>query len=211
MEGSRPLRATALLFANCEAGGLVGAWVAVNSESDVSAFPRLRARSGRRRGTNRRPRFHATRGLSAAIRPALQLANCASMSAPVSQPCIRDRAGVSRPPCSAGLPGNRAARPRLRGKGDSPASRYIAAGSRATSALLAARSGCARPGRREARCDAIAGVRGRLLGRTAWLRRCGPLGRPPGVFGAVIIRSHGFVQGGGGPGGGGGFRSRGGA
>ena len=74
MEGSRPLRATALLFANCEAGGLVGAWVAVNSQSDVSAFPRLRARSGRRRGTNRRPRFHATRGLSAAIRPALQLA-----------------------------------------------------------------------------------------------------------------------------------------
>ena len=116
MEGSRPLRATALLFANCEAGGLVGAWVAVNSQSDVSAFPRLRARSGRRRGTNRRPCFHATRGLSAAIRPALQLANCASMSAPVSQPCIRDRAGVSRPPCSAGLPGNRAARPRLRGR-----------------------------------------------------------------------------------------------
>ena len=45
-----------------------------DSQSEAPAFQRLRARSGRRRGSNRRPRFHATRGLSAAIRPALKLA-----------------------------------------------------------------------------------------------------------------------------------------
>ena len=58
--------------------------VAVNSQSDVPAFPRLRARSGRRRGTNRRPRFHALGGVSATSGRALLLANLGSAALPTA-------------------------------------------------------------------------------------------------------------------------------
>src|SRR6516225_2503960 len=44
--------------------------------SNGPAFTRLRARSGDRRGTDARPRFHAARGLTAQITPALLFAIC---------------------------------------------------------------------------------------------------------------------------------------
>jgi hypothetical protein len=71
-------------------------WVAVNSQSDVPAFPRLRARSGRRRGTNRRARFHATRGLSAAIRAALQLAISRDAARSIDRTCCDAGGDLSR-------------------------------------------------------------------------------------------------------------------
>ena len=78
--------------------GLIG-------QEERPAFQRPRVRAGRRHGTDRRPRFHAPRGLSAQIGASPHLASCASIASPGSLPRNQKTAGFSRLPSFAGQAG----------------------------------------------------------------------------------------------------------